>query len=222
VRVQYRIVWFLAICFALVLYQGADACAESPATGYDYAVENYFWNDLYSQGGWTLYCGYRFGRDRNAGDGKFIDVDHIYSVNRMLDNVECDSRLACFEDEFMKMESDLHNMYPVWNELVILRNDLPFGEIEGEEWRFSDCDFEWNSEVAEPREIARGNIARVIFYMHDTYGLPVKPVMLETLKKWNRQDPPSKQEKSRNNRIEQLQGRRNLFIDNPSLADGLR
>lgn len=222
--IKYKPACLLTFFLVLALSRPADVYAESPDRSYDYVVNNYFWGDLYSQGGWSLYCGYRFGRDHKTSSGKKIDIDHIYPVNWMLANVDCASRLACFDAKnrsFMVMESDLHNMYPVWNELVILRNDLPFGEIDEEEWRFSDCDFEWDSKLVEPREIARGNIARAIFYMHDSYGLPIKPGMLETLREWNRIDPPSKQEKHRNDRIDELQGRRNRFIDDPSLAENL-
>ncbi|MFT5350905.1 MAG: deoxyribonuclease-1, partial [Gammaproteobacteria bacterium] len=38
-------------------------------------------------------------------------------------------------------------------------------------------------------------------------------------KVWNKIDPPSKQEKIRNDRIERLQGNRNPYIDKPSLAE---
>ena len=63
------------------------------------------------------------------------------------------------------------------------------------------------------------NIARSIFYMHSQYGAPVDKDMLLELKRWNRQDPPSNQEMIRNNRIEELQGNRNPYIDNPTLAE---
>ena len=120
------------------------------------------------------------------------------------------------------MEADMHNLYPVWQSLVLYRNGHPYGEIQSEDWRFSDCDFEWNGDVVEPRPIARGNIARAIFYMHAKYQLPVDPDMLRTLKDWNRKDPPSKQEKERNDRIEKIQGQRNPYVDNPSLAERIQ
>jgi len=197
---------------------------QASVQDYDYVVNHYFWGDLYSQGGWSLYCGYKFNKDRKTGNGRVMDIGHIYPTGWLLKNVGCESRLRCYESgnqRFLRMEADLHNMYPVWYELVILRDDLEFGEIEGEQWRFDDCDYEWQSNKVEPREIARGNIARTIFYMHDTYDLPVASDMLGVLIKWNREDPPSQQEQYRNDRIEALQGRRNPYIDNPSLADRL-
>jgi deoxyribonuclease-1 len=213
------------ICLALLAAVPSVAvCDEDTRTDYDYVIDNFFWGDLYAGGGWSLYCGYKFDRNRRTVHGRVVEVGHIYATEWVLEQVGCDSRLQCYESgnrRFLEIESDLHNMYPVWYELVLLRKALPFGEIGGEEWRFDDCDFEWQADRAEPREIARGNIARALFYMHDTYGLRLEAGMLATLKEWHRRDPPSKQEIYRNDRIEALQGRRNPYIDNPALADAL-
>jgi deoxyribonuclease-1 len=71
----------------------------------------------------------------------------------------------------------------------------------------------------EPRDVARGNIARSIFYMKTQYGVTIPADLTALLKKWNRQDPPSEQENARNDKIEEIQGRRNPYIDDPSLVD---
>ena len=73
----------------------------------------------------------------------------------------------------------------------------------------------------EPREIARGNLARSILYMHAEYGLPVNSTLGALLQKWNRDDPPSQDERRRNDVIERLEGKRNPFIDHPSQANSL-
>ena len=113
----------------------------------------------------------------------------------------------------------MHNLYPAWQETDVTRGDTAYGVIAGENWRYENCDFERHLGVTEPRPIARGNIARAIFYMHSQYGVPIDVNMLAQLKLWNREDPPSKQEMLRNNRIEELQGNRNPYIDNPTLAE---
>ena len=119
------------------------------------------------------------------------------------------------------MEADMHNMYPVWNALVTYRNGFQYGEIQGEEWRFDDCDIEWQGGVLEPRSVARGNIARALLYMYKQYGLKLEPETIRMLVRWNSEDPPSNQEVERNNKIESIQGNRNPFIDDPSMADKL-
>lgn len=122
----------------------------------------------------------------------------------------------------MRMEADLHNMYPVSQSIITYRNDFRFGLINGEEWRFDNCDLEWKSGIMEPRQIARGNIARAMLYMHSRYNIPVDKKNLVLFKVWNKIDPPSKQEMMRNNMIERLQGIRNPYIDKPSLAEQQR
>ena len=47
---------------------------------------------------------------------------------------------------------------------------------------------------------------------------PSFQTMLPVLIRWNRQDPVNQTERRRNNKIEQLQGTRNPFIDDPDLV----
>ena len=218
-----RKIKIIFILFPLFVPQVTFA-AEPDAFDYDHVSTSIFWNGLYPTGGWTLYCGYRFDSNRKIKDGKAVVIDHIYATDWMIKHLKCKDRLQCHEnnEKFKRMEADMHNLYPIWQGLVLYRNAHPFGEIPGEDWRFDDCDFEWNGEKVEPRPIARGNIARAIFYMHAKYQLPITADMLKVLKEWNREDPPSQQEKERNDRIEKLQGQRNPYIDNPSLADKLQ
>jgi len=42
-----------------------------------------------------------------------------------------------------------------------------------------------------------------------------------TLLKWHKQDPPDAWEKRRNDRIEEIQGNRNPFIGQPTIANAL-
>jgi deoxyribonuclease-1 len=102
---------------------------------------------------------------------------------------------------------------------MVYRSGRSYGNIPGEDSRFDQCDFEWDPEVAEPRDLSKGNVARSILYMNRQYKLPVSPEMMAIMKAWNKQDPPSEQERIRNDSIEQLQGQRNPYIDNPGLAD---
>jgi deoxyribonuclease-1 len=196
---------------------------KSNVEAYDTAVTK-FWNDLYLSGGWTLYCGYRFDYTHKTKDGKVLSIEQIYPAAWMIKYLKCKSRMQCRQSDnglFMKMEADLHNMYPVWRSIYSTRRDALFGIVDGEDWRFDSCDFERKLGITEPRPIARGNIARAIFYMNKVYGVPLDKEMLVILKRWNREDPPSTQEKRRNNIIERIQGKRNPYIDNPALAEEL-
>jgi deoxyribonuclease I len=213
-RKKYHLILFASILFNL----------SSPVfpEDYDHVATDVFWNQLYEGGGYTLYCGYRFDQEGNSPAGYHIGIDHVYDTVWMMDHLQCHNRTQCYaqkNDLFIKMESDLHNLYPAWTDLTVYRSGRIFGEVDGEDWRFENCDFEWKSGVVEPRPLSRGNIARAIFYMHTKYGVPISPSMIETLKTWNRDDLPSDQEKVRNDRIERIQGGRNPYIDEPMLID---
>lgn len=193
--------------------------SQDQLTDFDTA-RRLFWDSLYPAGGWTLYCGLRFEAEGNS-DGVMATIDHIYPMPRVYQQLRCGSRLQCKKKKpakYNRIEADLHNMYPAAGALVIARSDTVFGEIEGDESRYVDCDFESRSRMIEPRDIAKGNIARSLLYMHAEYNLPLAEDM-ELLKSWSRADPPSEQEISRNNTIEQLQGNRNPFIDEPELVN---
>ena len=195
------------------------------AEDYNHVATNVFWNELYEGGGWSLYCGYRFDQEGVSTEGYNIGIDHVYDTVWMMDYLQCHNRTQCYaqkQDTFIKMESDLHNLYPTWTELTVYRSGRIFGEVDGEDWRFESCDFEWKSGVVEPRPLSRGNIARSIFYMNTKYNLPIPSELIIKLKEWNRDDLPSEQEKIRNERIEKIQGQRNLYIDKPELADKIR
>lgn len=193
-------------------------------TDYDEVEQNIFWNKLYGAGGWTLYCGLKFDATRRGKRGEALRIEHIYPSEWMLKYSKCHSRQECREqknEKFLRMEADLHNMYPVWEAADVARRDSQFAELAGEFSRFDKCDFERRGGKVEPRNIAKGNIARTIFYMHKEYAMPIPDNMLIMLEKWHEQDPPSEQELARNDMIEQLQGTRNTFIDNPDSAKSL-
>lgn len=210
-------------CLLLILLLNiSPSVAEDNVNDFDVVAGNLFWEKLYKYGGWTLHCGYRFEGDQKTTSGKLVRIEHIYSTSWMMEQAACESRMQCRENDnndFAIMEADMHNLYPVWQPLVTYRYGLTYGELQGENWRFDDCDVEWSSGVMEPRNLARGNIARAIFYMKTQYGVTIPDELMEVLKAWNREDEPSEQEKVRNDRIEEIQGRRNPYIDDPSLVD---
>jgi len=189
---------------------------------YDQIAIDIFWNKLYPAGGWTLYCGYRFEHDRKINGTKPVSIEHIYPTAEIARQLNCGSRMQCRDSGnklFARMEADMHNMYPEWSPLITYRDGLRYGEIQGEQWRFEDCDIEWQGGVLEPRPLARGNIARAMLYMHEHYGLKLDLEIRRLMVLWNRDDPPSNQEIERNDQIEAIQGNRNPFIDDPARGD---
>ena len=177
------------------------------------------WGRLYTDGGFTFYCGEEFE------DKTDLNVEHIYPASWMAAFLGCGTRKQCRKtsERFNRMEADLHNLYPSRADINRARSNYRFAIIEGEEREFGECDFERDrsDKIAEPRPITRGNIARAIFYMHKEYGLPVDSRDIDLLKEWNRDDPPTCNEMRRNNIIEEIQGTRNRFVDHPKWVEDL-
>ena len=220
---------FLAILIALV---AAPAAADQTQINNYTKARQIVWRDLYptkttGRAYSDLYCGFEY-RDR---DDIELQVEHVYPANWMGRHLNCGSRKNCQQtnDRFNRMEADLHNLWPAAAAANQLRSNHSFAIIHGEDWAFEDCDIKRapsdlvdlpTKQVVEPRPIARGNVARSILYMVKEYGLPLEPRLLPILRQWNHSDPVSADERRRNDLVEHLQGTRNPFIDNPSLADG--
>ncbi len=229
INLRHILVLLLLLCSGQVLSIEPVVPAVTPVSAppdvhnYDDIAREVFWSQLYAGGGWSLYCGYRFDMEGRSPDGYAVGIDQIYATEWMLDHLQCQNRPECYakNNQFRKMEADMHNLYPAWSDLIVYRNGRSFGNVAGKESRFDECEFEWNSDVVEPRDLSNGNVARSIFYMHRQYKLPVSNELMKVLKAWNRQDLPSEQERVRNDTIEKIQGQRNPYIDNPGLADRL-
>jgi deoxyribonuclease-1 len=119
--------------------------------------------------------------------------------------------------------SDLHNLYPAMNRVELARRNAHFGELDDSvpsKFADIDCDMKTSFQLVEPRDAAKGNIARAIFYMHIEYDLPIVG-QVQMYKRWHQMDPPDAEEKARNDKIASLQGSRNRFIDSPELVEQL-
>ncbi len=174
-----------------------------------------FWSNLYPSGGESLYCGVRFKpHDRNT------NIEHVYPMNWVTKHLRCGDRDRCRQTsaKFNRIESDMHNLFPALKSVNKMRGSLPFGLVEGERWVNTRCDLEidFRGKRVEPRPAVRGDIARAMLYMADQYDLEIYKRQRAMLERWHRQDPPSDEERRRNDLIDGLQGTRNPYIDQAS------
>ncbi len=116
---------------------------------------------------------------------------------------------------FRTAHNDLHNLFPSVGEINGDRSNFKWGMISGERRKYGSCDVEIDSSIrrAEPPENVRGNIARVYFYMSDTYNINLSKQQKQLFKAWDKQDPVDNWEIERNSRIEKIQGNRNTYIN---------
>ncbi len=121
---------------------------------------------------------------------------------------------AKVDDDFARMEADLHNLAPSVGELNGDRSALPYGLMTGEPREYGRCDFEIDraGKDVEPVEDARGNVARVWLYMADAYGLELNPAQRRQFEEWSGADPADNWERTRDRRIEAAQGNANPFL----------
>ncbi len=202
----------------MLLLSAVAGCDQTQILDYEQA-RILFWEELYSNGGKTLYCGDSFNSRYRQG----LNIEHIFPMSWVTRELKCGKRKQCRanSERFNRIEADLHNLYPSRQEVNDARSSFRFGLLVGERTSFSDCDFEVDRRrrVVEPRPASRGEIARAMFYMQQEYGLTIFRKHGEMLKTWHFRDAPSKHEKWRNDRIEQLQGNRNHFVDDPDLVN---
>lgn len=125
--------------------------------------------------------------------------------------------------------SDFHNLFPVHNDSAnLVRSNLPFGIVVSPTQEFLEGKLGLDAQgnlVYEPRDFAKGKVARAMFYMAAAYNNQVAgpwQLILEQnqqlLKNWHFQNPPGSREKARNDYIYLLQGNRNAFIDSVHYA----
>ena len=119
------------------------------------------------------------------------------------------------DQEFRRMFSDMHNLFPSVGAINNTRGSRAMGEIEGEERLFGQCDFERNKTHVEPRLQIKGEIARTYLYMNASYpeARILSPETEEQFNQWSRQDPPDAWECLRTKRIKKIQGNANSFVE---------
>jgi deoxyribonuclease I len=121
-------------------------------------------------------------------------------------------------------KSDLHHLYPADSQLNSIRGSNPFGEVV-KETQNTKCPMSLigndsaGHRVFEPPQAHKGNVARALFYFAVRYKMSIPDFEEVVLKKWNIEDPVDDAELLRNDQVQDYQGNRNPFIDQPDLAN---
>ena len=146
-------------------------------------------------------------------------IEHAYPAAWIATHHGCENRQSCKVEAYGRAAADLHNLWPAIASIKSSRQDQSLGEIPGEQQRrFQDyCpDYErtrGQEAIVEPRDAVKGDMARSILYMVDSYRLPLPAnLQRDMLLRWQEQDPPDDTERWRNLVIEGLQGNANPYI----------
>jgi deoxyribonuclease-1 len=130
--------------------------------------------------------------------------------NRKFHGRKCARRAS---EAFRHAEGDMHNLVPSIGEINERRGHAPPGLVEGEPRMFGSCDVEIDT-LFEPREGARGDVARAYLYMAAVYpSMSLAADERAMFMRWHAADPPDDMERRRNAFIEEAQGNHNPWID---------
>lgn len=125
-------------------------------------------------------------------------------------------------------KNDLHHLFPVDARTNSSRSNHIFGEVLGGPandgcYGSKKGRVIGSSELGfEPPEEHKGNVARAMFYFSWKYDMRIAPLQEEYLREWHYSDPVDYDEMVRNDLIEDFQGNRNPFIDNPGMVNEVR
>ncbi|WP_442266241.1 endonuclease [Tenacibaculum sp. ZS6-P6] len=170
----------------------------------------YGWNDTDSE----INNDRTRGKDQNGGNSGDWNREHVYP--KSLGNPNLGTTGA---------GADAHSLRPCDGSRNSSRSNRKFAAGNGTA-SYITPEGNWY-----PGDEWKGDVARMMMYMYLRYGnqtLPTNvgvgnivatdPNMIDLFLQWNTEDPVSDFEKQRNPILEQEQGNRNPFIDNPAFA----
>jgi len=134
------------------------------------------------------------------------------------DGTKYKGRACCakIDEEFQKMEADLHNLAPEIGTINQAIGVYPFGLVMEPIGNFMGCPLKISKteKKVEPRSEIRGLIARTYLYMYKTYGLILPEKDKNLYESWDRKYSPDKWEIEWNKRVKEIQGNSNIYIEN--------
>jgi endonuclease I len=136
-----------------------------------------------------------------------------------------------FPSEGQLAHTDIHHLRPTD---VTCNSDRGNRDFDESDEAHPECASRIDSDSFEPRDAVKGDVARMLFYIDVRYagadGVPDLALIDEvsrsgpllghlcTLLAWNEADPVDDLERRRHERLGEVQGNRNPFIDRPEFA----
>jgi len=236
-----KIIIFVLVC--LIKPQEVIGEGLSGDALIQYVVDNYKTNNVlsYNNARDVLY----FEVDRIDGIVKGVYTNYSVSLPQGVDpsshlyeyGIDCEhvwpQSMGASQNP---MKSDMHHLRPCKTNVNSSRGNKPFGEAidsQVNHWYWQAYDYsnppsinideysESASDVFEPREDMKGDIARAMFYFYTMYENNANSNFFEIQKnqlyEWHEYDPINNEEIIRTNKIADIQNYPNPFIIDPSL-----
>ncbi|MEZ5022709.1 MAG: endonuclease [Chitinophagales bacterium] len=202
------------------IFDALDSYSDAREKMYSY-TENF--NDTVE----CIYSGYKRPNPRGNGVSVLDPINTEHSVPQS------------YFDDNEPMRSDMHILFPAYDDWNSLRSNYKYKEIpdnETDQWILNTSstsstpssnidaysEFDNNGEKYwEPREIRKGDIARAIFYFYTMYpNYDMQQIGdRATFCTWHENDLPDERERTRNTGIISFQRNTNPFIDHPEWAN---
>jgi hypothetical protein len=115
---------------------------------------------------------------------------------------------------FKESRSDLFHIFPVHAGENSRRRNIPFADCTPSGTNNSPQGIRCKVGY-EPPDQHKGKLARAMFYVSVAYNIPLDDTMESLLREWDESYPIRSKERERAERVTDVQGNRNPFIDNP-------
>lgn len=116
---------------------------------------------------------------------------------------------------FPAVHNDRMNPYPAVGHVNGQRSNYNWGRVSrGETWGRCEIVIDSSIRRVQPPTAVRGDIARTMLYMRDTYGFRLSRQDEQLYGAWNNEDPPDAWEIERVRRIKAIQGKGNAYVEN--------
>lgn len=170
-----------------------------------------------------VYCGRKIFLEKNKEGYSLpkdsnINCEHTWPQSKFNPDISTEAQ-----------KSDLHHLFPSDMNANSIRGNNPFGETMSHD---TVCGNAFIGEAAplqtrgaqyfEPPHEFKGNVARALFYFSIRFKLAIDPIQEKYFRHWNEIDPVDYEEMERNDKVEEIQGNRNPFIDFPELANQVK
>lgn len=199
----------IPLTLALLITSGAVIGQNVRFSDPETVIKEQFWGNLYADGGTSFFCNTPFERK-----GFLLTDGYVYPLADIRTALDCGTSRQCEKDNrYRQIASDLHNMVPVRSRIEMQRRNVRYDDI-GAAAKPNDCGIRESAQFFEPPEHVKGDVARTVAYMVDTYGLPWLG-STSVFQGWNRLDPPDDTELTRHRRVAQIQGNENPFVTDP-------
>lgn len=169
-----------------------------------------------------VYCNIKFRGSISPSDmpsANKINIEHTWPRSRFSSSKG--------STKYKQELADLHHLYPTESRSNSVRGNHEFTQFKtGGAAVGKNCisskvgrSPQTGARSFEPPFEHKGDVARALFYMAVRYNERISSHEEFVLRQWHIMDPVDQKEIDRNDRVEQLQGNRNPFVDDQDLVN---